>query len=332
MDERRPSLTRRRLLPRATAYKEELLRLMRLARFPDKRHAHFAPFFRAAGRCEKQPFREANIVGIGFGVKETAGRMTGQVAVRVYVSRKISRMALSRRQRIPETVNGLPTDVVRIGRPRLHGRPVAVGASVRHVNGAGGSLGCIVERNADDRLYVLSASHVFAPSGAAVGDSILEPAIGPGVALATLVDFEPLKVDGSPNPFDGAIARLNRNSDIVFGVPTIGDPRPEVLDATLYESVRKFGATSLHTIGVVTDAAADVAFMLGGEETLFQDVIEVVGCGGEFSQGGDSGAMVVDALTNKPIGLIIGGRGTNTFVSPLRPVLKRFTATLTDAP
>ena len=331
MEGQHPTLTRQGLLASAKAYKEQVLLRMQLTRHPDKRHARFASFFRPADRSATRRFREANIVGVGFGVKQTGGQMTGQLAVRVYVSRKVPRGALSRRHRIPDSVDGLPTDVVRVGRPQLQSRPIAVGASVSHINGGAGSVGGIAVRGSDHRLHVLSASHVFAPGGLAVpGDPILEPANagGPSAVLATLVDFEPLHGEGAPNPFDGAIARLNSNDDVVLRVPTIGEQRSQILDATLYESVRKFGAATLHTLGVVTDAAADITFMREGEEVLFQDVIEVVGCGGEFSQGGDSGSLVVDALTSKPIGLVIGGRGMNTFVSPLRPVLKRFDATL----
>ena len=96
------------------------------------------------------------------------------------------------------------------------------------------------------------------------------------------------------------------------------------MDPVPYRSVRKYGAGTGETIGVITDIHASVTLELGTGSYLFDDVIQVVGAGGQFSTGGDSGALVVDALTRRPIGLIIGGKGNRSFVSPIKVVLKRF--------
>ncbi len=96
------------------------------------------------------------------------------------------------------------------------------------------------------------------------------------------------------------------------------------MDPVLYRSVRKYGAGIGLTIGVVTEIHASVTLDLNTGSYLFADVIKVVGAGGPFSTGGDSGALVVDALTQRPIGLIIGGKGNRSFVSPIKLILKRF--------
>jgi hypothetical protein len=97
------------------------------------------------------------------------------------------------------------------------------------------------------------------------------------------------------------------------------------MDPLLFQSVRKYGPSTGHTLGIVTDVAADTTFTIDDGEYLFENVIQITGSGdGDFSVGGDSGALVVDALSSRPVGLIIGGAGSRTFVSPLRRVLDRF--------
>jgi hypothetical protein len=190
-----------------------------------------------------------------------------------------------------------------------------------------GSLGCLVTKRGDDDWYLLSACHVLARAGdAKYGDTIVEPARPDDKAapIAILADFEPLKVDGTANLFDAAIARLHQKTDVKAQLPLIGVPKLSPMDPIPYRSVRKYGAGTGLTLGVITDAHADVTLELGTSAYLFADVIQVVGAGGIFSTGGDSGALVVDALTSRPIGLIIGGKGNRSFVSPIKVVLQRF--------
>ena len=323
-------LSRRGLLAPAVYYKDALLRALGCARHADPARPRSVPFFGAGDRSARDRFRDINVVGIGYGAKETAGRATGVTAVRVYVSRKTPRAELARRQRVPPTIEGCPTDVIRVGRFRLHARPAFVGTAASHLTGKAGALGCYVTRANEPGLHVLSASHVFAPTGAAIQDVIVEPPAGQvGVSpLATLVDFEPLVPNGVPNAFDAAIARLDLADDGALVIPEIGPQLDRASDAVLYQSVRKFGPSTFHTVGVVMDAAADAEFSFGGKSYAFENVIQVTGSGGPFSIGGDSGALVVDALTRRPLGLVIGGAGDRTFVSPLPPILTRFRARL----
>jgi hypothetical protein len=284
------------------------------------------------GQHGRTQLQRLNLLGIGFGAKETAAKLTGDLAVRLYVSRKFPRQQLSAADRIPEFVNGIPTDVIVIGKPRFHSDVLKLGAGISHASGGRGSLGCIVRKPGDEGWYMLSACHVLAPPGVAqLGDVIIERS-GPneaGEPIATLVDFEPLKADGSPNMFDAAMARLNERARVLPTIPLIGVPQAPIIDAFLYQSVRKFGAETLGTIGVVVDPMFDTEVTLSGETYSFLDIVVVAGAGEEFSQGGDSGALAVDAITNRPVGLIMGGGvgpspETVTFLSPIRAVLQRF--------
>lgn len=282
----------------------------------------------APTKAEWQRFRRGNLVGIGFGAKETEGSFTGDLAVRVYVKRKLPPSKLSVADRLPATVNGTATDVIAIGTPRFHTRPVKLGAGISHIDGGPGSLGCIVIKPGDDDRYLLSACHVLALAGLAqIGDTIVEPSRAQAAAapIATLTDFEALKADGSPNMFDAAIARLIRKEDVSVTIPKIGIPQAPVLEPALYQSVRKFGARTLHTVGVVTDPNFETVVTRAGKSYVFNDILAVTGAGGPFSDGGDSGALVVDAMSNRPVGLVIGGGAEDvTFLGPIGPVLERF--------
>ncbi|MCP4249261.1 MAG: hypothetical protein GY778_19635 [bacterium] len=53
----------------------------------------------------------ANVVGLGIGPKVRGGRSTGEMAIRVFVSQKVPLDSLPESQRIPERIEGIPTDV-----------------------------------------------------------------------------------------------------------------------------------------------------------------------------------------------------------------------------
>lgn len=323
-------LSQSRLHRKANLLKKELL-----CKLLTTRHCpRCAPYLSTAlrrGNPARGRLETTNVVGVGYGCKETNGSATGDLAVRVYVRKKVPLGDLTSKDRIPASVGGVPTDVLEVGEVRFHARPAGYGASIRHAGGLPGSLGCIVT-GADRTWYLLSASHVLAPAGAAVGDKILEPGAPPDGAapIATLVDFEPLRGDGAANRYDAAVARIDRRADVVLRAPRIGPVPAQVMEPVLFQSVRKFGATTYHTLGVVTDVDAEVVFTMDGEPYLFQQVVQVTGCGGEFSAGGDSGALAVDALSNRPVGLVIGGAGDRTFASPLGPILARFASRVVE--
>lgn len=187
-------------------------------------------------------------------------------------------------------------------------------------------MGFVVRRRSEPGWFLLSACHVLAPLGAQEGDHVIHPALAHQgtVPIAVLVDHEPLQTGQVVNRFDGAIARIVNVDDVVPRVPTIGDVRRPVMKPRQFAAVRKYGAATLATLGVITKALTRARFDIDGEEYIFDPVIEVTGCGGPFSEGGDSGAPVVDAISQRPVGLIIGGVGLRTYVSPLSPIMRRF--------
>jgi hypothetical protein len=126
---------------------------------------------------------------------------------------------------------------------------------------------------------------------------------------------------------DAAVARLIRKADVVAGLPVIDAVHSGVMDPVVYQSVRKFGAATGHTLGIVADVSADVQVQPVGEDPiLYSRMTQVLGCEWPFSAGGDSGSLVVDALRSEPVGILFGGQGFRTFVAPLGRILKRFHA------
>jgi hypothetical protein len=96
------------------------------------------------------------------------------------------------------------------------------------------------------------------------------------------------------------------------------------MPAALYQSVRKHGRTTLHTIGVIMDLAADILVRYDKRVASFRDQIAIIGAGGAFGSGGDSGSLVVDAVTRRPVALLFAGGLGNAFANPIAPVLDRF--------
>jgi hypothetical protein len=128
-----------------------------------------------------------NVVGVGVGYKEHAGRVTDELSVVVLVRNKIPRAALSDKDMIPQKVGGVRTDVVEVGEIRplnahtQRWRPAPGGVSLGHYQVTAGTLGCVVRDRASGRRMILSNNHVLANSNDALpGDPILQPGAADG--------------------------------------------------------------------------------------------------------------------------------------------------------
>jgi hypothetical protein len=149
--------------------------------------------------------RGSNILGVGYGAKMVGSTSIEELAVRVYVRAKRAATHLRADERIPDQVNGRPTDVIAVDDLSALARPVRCGVSVGHIDITAGTLGAVVERGGgDEERYLLSNNHVLANSNEAeVGDPILEPGpvdgkFGPAT-LASVEVFQQdigMKIDG----------------------------------------------------------------------------------------------------------------------------------------
>ena len=307
----------------------------------------------SAGESSIAPNEQSNIMGVGVGTKVTLGTLTQESAIRIYVHTKIPKHELTDDQVIPSVFEGVPTDVIEVGdivanqipvpswqRRRRH-RPTECGVSVGHPNITAGTLGGLVEKNGV--RYILSNNHVLADRNrAAIGDPILQPGpsdggINPNDCLAVLSEFQQIQFGGVANSLDAAIAEVGSalgvppatQADVVRNIIAIGRPRKRIKRARLYQSVRKHGRTTGHTIGVIMDLSADIWVRYGNQRAYFVDQLGIIGVGPRpFSLPGDSGSLIVDAETRSPTGLLFaGGQGT-TFANRIEDVLQHFGVTI----
>jgi hypothetical protein len=94
--------------------------------------------------------------------------------------------------------------------------------------------------------------------------------------------------------------------------------------------VHKMGRTTEYTVGRVVDAAwdgyIDYSRNFGNPRNTnlawFVDQLEIEPSSGNvFSLPGDSGSLILDALSNQPVGLLFAGDGYYTFANHIAPVM-----------
>ena len=268
-----------------------------------------------------------NVVAVGISEKISGGKPTGTLAMTFYVNRKkpLSKMGAQAAvpPTVPEAISGpqaIPTDVVAIGRPRLEvddlpspmvsRNPIQPGFSVSHVKVTAGTLGAIVMKG--NQLLILSNSHVLANSGLGKkGDGILYPGradqgAAPKDLIAKLEDFVQFKIgDDFLNRVDCAVALplANRLADLTSEIKGLFIPRG-VTKAVRGMEVTKVGRTTGETVGQVKDV--HFRFILDYEGVGSVGFIDQVFCS-RYSNGGDSGSLVLDRKSRKAVGLHFAG-------------------------
>ncbi len=295
-----------------------------------------------------------NLVGVGVGTKFSNGKETQTQCVRFYVDRKIHKSVLSAQDLLPESIDGLPTDVIATGRfvmlstaddNKLRRRPVRPGVSVgfkfpppQQGFVMAGTLGAIVQRG--NKRYLLSNNHVLAENGLVpLGSDIFQPGLLDGGnaqtdQIAKLVKMVAIKATGF-NKVDAALA------EVLAAVKT--DPRPmpgvgalasaQPIAAALGMQVEKTGRTTGHTRGKVFDVTADVNVAYkdaAGVDFVatFADQILIVPTAGPFSASGDSGSLIVDRASKRATGLLFAGSPTHTIANQMADVLSALKVTL----
>lgn len=290
-----------------------------------------------------------NVQGSAVGFRYTGGKRTDETAVVVYVGKKVPLGELGEKERVPSTVDGVPTDVKvanfkTLEDPSLY-RPAPPGCSIGHRDITAGTLGMVMERNG--RVVVLSNNHVMANSNAgAIGDPILQPGPYDGgkLPIALLSDFVEIYLQGgglpggcsipgvgalirpnaddSRNLVDAALAYEYESGILTREVLEIGTINPNPVAAELGMPLHKRGRTTQHTHGVVTalDADVQVSGYGGTGVALFEEqIVTDVG-----SAGGDSGSLVVTENGNSPVGLLFAGGEGQTIINNIFHVLEAF--------
>lgn len=273
------------------------------------------------------------VQGVGVGNKVVHRIATKEKALQVYVDRKVYGSLLPTALRIPDEIEGVPTDVVetgvfKIGRkfPPIYQRrvrPAIPGISVAHKDVSAGTFGALVREGSD--IYILSNNHVLANEDRGrVGDNILQPGPYDGGrpdrdTIAQLAAGVPLKKDEA-NLVDAAIATPVVREDVAPEILNIGRAKGEA-EPEVDMAVRKTGRTTRYTEGVIT--ATDVTLRVGYStgSLIFTDQFLVSGARGKFSDGGDSGSLIVDK-DNRAVGLLFAGSPFTTVANRWSHVAK----------
>jgi hypothetical protein len=300
-----------------------------------------APSRRAAFAVSTRPSH--NVVGIGTGRKITRGKVTNTLCIRIYVERKVAREAIPSDLLLPAKIDGVPTDVVEAGRFRAlpatvpigqrRLRPAKPGCSIGFQftgSEAGylmaGTFGAVVE--AGGVKHILSNNHVLANENALpIGSPIFQPGLldhGDPARdkIARLTRFIPLTA-AVPNTVDCAIAEvLDPKGVRATFLPKIGRLKSAVpIEATENVRVHKSGRTTGYTTGTVFDLSADVKVEYGFGVITFQDQILIRGSAGLFSAAGDSGSVIVDRASGRPVALLFAGSSAFTVANSILDVL-----------
>lgn len=226
-------------------------------------------------------------------------------------------------------------------------RPLLNGVSIGHVEVTAGTLGGFVRRRGtkNGKIHVLSNNHVLANENqAALGDSIVQPGTLDGGArkaniCAKLTKFVALKlkVDNHVDAAVGAVVDgIDVASSIICGSRKLRLLGSRALDVVEDDKVAKVGRTTGLTSGRITAFEVDdvvVAYDIGNLKFVGQ--IEIEGTGRmPFSDGGDSGALILDpdgyAVGQLFAGTETGGKNGQglTYASPIQAVLKQLNVKL----
>jgi hypothetical protein len=293
----------------------------------------------------RKAFDDPNIIGVGISKKVTEGKELDALCVSFYVVKKLPPSRISHSRLVPPVIaapNGRAsyTDVKEVGKivpqlkPLVKRKPVESGFSVGHIKITAGTLGAIVKKG--DKRYLLSNSHVLADSGKGKpGDKVVYPGPDdegrpPGDWIASLTKAIPFEKGGAfVNEVDAALAeiRAERLEDIIYKLPKAKTPLSTIVPVRDMV-VTKRGRTTGSTQGKIIDV--DFRFVLNYDGVGQVGYTKQVLCE-RYTQGGDSGSLVIDVASGKIVGLHFAGANGGSVFNPIQSVMKALGFTFTTS-
>ncbi|HEX4965915.1 MAG TPA: trypsin-like serine protease [Thermoanaerobaculia bacterium] len=298
--------------------------------------------FQFAGlAAEEQPSSWAthpNIQGFGIAERITKGQKLDEVALKVYVEKKLPPekvdAPIPAQVMLPGMKEPVATDVQEIGKVQLEAntsrhRPAMPGCSLGHFQITAGTFGCLVRKKGKPELYVLSNSHVLANSGTGKkGDAVLQTSVfdggvQPGDVICELAEWVPFKFGDNAfdNLVDAAIALVKNPADVTSAVNLIGVPKGISKTLRRGMAVKKCGRTTDLTTGQITDVEFRTSLTYptpeGGEGNV--GLRDQVLCT-RYTAGGDSGAAVFNTK-GEIVGLHFAGTPSTSIFNRITNVL-----------
>ncbi len=295
----------------------------------------------AIDRHEGELLSLPNVAGVGTSLKEKAGKPTGEISLSVFVEKKLSAKVLGD-SAVPAEIDGIETDVVRVGRLEplsFDGRvrPAMPGYSIGHSKVSAGTFGCLVRDldSASQQHLLLGNNHVLADTNRGrLGDPILQPGphdggSDPEDTVAILERFEPIEfgLDGDAyNLVDAAVARPVSSRQVTAAV--IGSLIPQgVGQAFLGDRVLKAGRSTGVTRGRVLSVNATVVVWFPEGPARFRHQVLTT----FMSVGGDSGSLLMDRHLSA-VGLVFAGSPLITVASHIGDVESALGVRILTAP
>jgi hypothetical protein len=221
------------------------------------------------------------------------------------------------------------------------GSLIRVKTNAPNVNeGFRGTLGAVVTDGTDK--YILSCNHVLARNGRVPekhATIVSAEFVGTQGEIAKPGCFVEIDPDGG-NSVDCALAVLPLNGNKVHAMFPDGfklspdgpdDPKPDM-------KVTKFGGVTHQTSGTIVDTDVDLCIEYSFGTFRFEHQVMIdggcIGDGGctdddgednvnHFAAAGDSGSIVIDESTYRPIGIVFAASGRFAVACPLKTALEK---------
>jgi hypothetical protein len=325
--------------------------------------AHALAFRGAAGSGSDSVLQNVHATGVGIR-KDVDKPGADDFVIKVYVFDEGAVRDMASERLLANAVDGVDVDVEHLpiqiafakraskrravsqpaaGNPGQHQarrRPVPGGVEIGPLGGNFvGTLGCFVRRGAGNNgpLFVLSNNHVLADVNRfPLGTQHTQPhSSSPADVIAALSDFEPIRfpAPGSQprNVIDAAIASVTNPAQVVLGrMLNIPNYTPQLLAPRPGMAVTKAGRTTGVTQGTIRAIRVRGVLVNYGTRqnpiiATFDNAITITGAGGTaFSNPGDSGSVILDQATGRPVALLFAGDDSTTTACDVAAACSRF--------
>jgi hypothetical protein len=265
-----------------------------------------------------------NVVGVATGFRLRGGRLTDEIAVQVFVERKLPRQRLGPLEVVPERVPGyegtaVRTDVIETTVPEAQQdttryRPVPGGCSIgAEARTNAGTLGGWACDDADDTIVLLSNNHVISNLDTLpILRRIVQPGrfdagVLPDDVIGRLKRHVPLNTIANPpapgaliptSVVDAAIGSIDADVDIDHDVLEIGPAIYEIRAPALNMNVQKRGRTTRLTANgriVSVGMTFNTTYRNRTRISRIQNAFRIRSTDGNpFSASGDSGSLIFD--------------------------------------
>lgn len=307
-------------------------------------------------RAEDVLLKIPGVHSVGIGAKETGGKPTGEICIKVYVVRKKPEEEIRVEERIPREIDGIITDVNEAPIPTIlqtagarppfledegRYRPLRGGIQIGRSGMGFGTLGCFFTVQDNPNLILgVTNHHVVNPrcSDNAVDETVGQPEDTDSCFGCCSSVIGRVLRNVCDNDLDIALIQISSGQEWLaevqqMGFITGGGFVTAADAATLTYQVRKRGRTTGLTGGVVE--AVELSGVINNHDgTLFRNYDHVMrirpnpdgaGAGTAFSAPGDSGSAIVNE-SGQIVGIHFGGGAGAGLSIPLDLIVAKFDA------